>query len=307
MKRSILASALLLLVSATGARAQTGQSQWDRFMPHLHYWQPLIADVQEPRMSLSLMQTNLFKYAPRGRERPAFELPDPEDSRSDVEVGAGIGGSIPFWHLKEWPGHGGIVASAQLGVFARFRIEYRTRTDAGDDWYVGMPFEFAYDRWSGRFRIMHRSSHLGDELIEQTAAQRVEFGGEFADFLLARKFAKDARVYAGGTYNFRSYTSKWIPAFIALGRSDAFAVQAGADGRWFPWSNGHVGFAAGFDWQAQERTNWRAIYGVAAGPAWRVEERGMRLLARVYHGPSSMGEFFLTPETFYSLEWVVDF
>ena len=297
---------VVLCALAAPLNAQTWQNNRQRFMPHVHYWQPLIADVQEPRLSLSLMQSDVFERAPQGRERPPFALPDPEDSKSDVEVGAGIGGSLPLWHLKVWPGHGGIVASAQLGVFARFRIEYPTRTDMGEDWYVGMPFEFAYDNWTGRFRIMHRSSHLGDELIEQTGARRIEFGGEFADFLVGHKFAGDSRVYAGATYNFRSYT-RWVPSVMARGLSDDFAVQTGVDGRWFPWSDGHAGVVYGIDYQAQERTNWKSIFSVAAGPAWRVEDRGMRLLARWYHGPSSMGEFFMTPETFWALEWYVNF
>ena len=149
----------MLVVAAVfapaAAHAQLPASGWDRLLPHDHYFRPLIADVQEPRMSLGMLETDVFAHAPEGRERPPFTLPDPQDAASDVEVSAGIGGSIPLWWLKQWPGKGGIVAAAQLGVFARFRIEYPTREDTGQDWYVGMPIEFQYDRWSGRFRIMH--------------------------------------------------------------------------------------------------------------------------------------------------------
>ncbi len=294
------------VLAPAAAHAQLPASGWDRLLPHVHYFRPLIADVQEPRMSLGMLQTDVFAHAPEGRERPPFTLPDPQDAASDVEVSAGIGGSIPLWWLKQWPGRGGIVAAAQLGVFARFRIEYPTREDTGQDWYVGMPIEFQYDRWSGRFRIMHRSSHLGDELMQVSGAQRIEFGGEFADFIAAYRLADDARVYGGATYNFRSYT-RWLPVLRRNNREDSGQLQAGVDGTWYRWADGHFGLVAGADWQAHQRANWRSIFSIAAGPGIQTNARATRLLVRYYHGPSSMGEFFLTPETFWTVEWVVDF
>jgi hypothetical protein len=306
MNRSRLLLALALLFASRALSAQETTDKWQRFLPHVHYFRPLVADLQEPRLGLALLETNLFKYAGAGRERPPFSVFDPQDSEFDVEVAAAIGGSVPLWQLKEWPGKGGIVASAQLGVFPRFRIEYPTRTHAGDDWYVGMPIEFAYDRWSGRVRIMHRSSHLGDELIEETGARRIEFGGEYADFLAAYRFADDVRVYGGATYNFRSYTELVLQQ-LGLDRHDYGQLQAGVDGTWYRWSGGHFGLTAGADWQAQQRTNWRSIFAFAAGPAWTANGRATRLLVRHYRGPSAMGEFFLTPEKFWSVEWVVDF
>jgi hypothetical protein len=310
MTRSNVYVILLAVFCSSSAFAQDTGDKWQRVFPRVHYFRPLIADVQDPRMALGLMQTNLFLHAPEGAERPRFELPDPEDSEKDIDVMAGIGGSIPLLLLKQWPGKGGIVASAQLGVFARFRMEYPTREDVGQDWYVGMPFEWAYEKWSGRFRIMHRSSHLGDELIETSMCcltlRRIEFGGEFVDFLVARSFTPSARVYGGATLNVRSQT-EYLPALQARLLHDRTQLQAGADVLWYNGANGHTGWAAGIDWQAQQRTRWRSMFSVAAGPALRTDNGATRLLLRYYHGPSAMGEFFLTPETFWSLEWVVDF
>lgn len=313
MKCTMLITAVLLAAPISAfpqapTRTAPAPGKWDRILPRIHYFSPLIADVQEPRMGLGLVQTDLFKRALAGAERVPFTLPDPQDSEADTEVMAGIGGSIPLVHLKEWPGKGGIVASAQLGVSARFRMEYPTRTDAGQDWYIGVPFEFTYEKWTGRFRIMHRSSHLGDELIETSryTLRRIEFGGEYADFLVAHRFMDDVRVYGGATYNFRSYTEA-LPALRTRGRHDTGALQAGVDGGTYRWSNGHVGLVGGVDWQAQQRTNWRSMFAVAGGVGLKAGDRASRVLARYYHGPSAMGEFFLTPETFWSLEWVVDF
>lgn len=258
-------------------------------------------------MGLAMVQTNLFETAGKGVERPAaFTFPDPDDAASDVQVMASVGGALPLWHLKQWPGKGGIVISAQVGITARFRIEYETREDAGQDWFVGMPIEVAYERWSGRFRIGHRSSHIGDELVETTGVQRIEFGGEFADFIAAYRLVHEVRAYGGATFNFRSYTEE-LPALRTRGWHDYLGFQAGIDGGVWQWSNGHVGWVGGIDWQLQQRTNWRSIYALALGVGARTETRGTRLLLRYYSGPSAMGEFFLTRERFWGLEWVVDF
>jgi hypothetical protein len=296
---------LLLLLTPVSAHAQQ-PGFWDRFLPRVHYFQPLVADPLEPRMSLSLMRTNVFERAGEGRERPAFAFPDPDDAARDVNVGAGIGGSIPLFHLKEWPGRGGIVASAQLGVFSRFRIEYPSRDDVGQDWFVGMPFEITYDKFTGRFRIMHRSSHIGDELVQVTGAERIEFGGEYADFLAGYRPMAGVRVYGGGTWNFRSYTER-LPALRLRDRHDTFQLQAGVDAELFRTPEAHTGWTAGVDWQAAQRTNWRSQFAFAGGWQARVRGQGTKILLRYVHGPSSMGEFFLTPETFWALEWVVDF
>jgi hypothetical protein len=304
-KRSLLLL-LALTLSAAPAKAQA-PSFWDVFLPRVHHFQPLVADPLEPRMGIALLQTNLFEHAGEGLEREPFEFPDPEDSRRDVNAAAAIGGSIPLLRLANWPGKGGIIASAQLGVFSRFRIEYPSRDDVGQDWFVGMPFEFAYDKWTGRFRIMHRSSHIGDELVEVTGARRIEFGGEFADFILGHEIIDGARVYGGATWNFRSYTEH-LPVLISNDVHDTFALQAGVDGDWLKWSDGRTGFTGGFDWQSAQRTGWRSQFSVAGGfLARKADGQGTRLLLRYFHGPSSVGEFFLTKETFWALEWIVEF
>ena len=296
---------IIMLALPASVRAQTGF--WDRFLPRVHYFEPLVADPLEPRMGIGLIQTNVFERAIEGRERlQSFEFPDPEDASSDVNAAAAIGGSIPLLRLADWGERGGVVASAQLGVFSRFRIEYPSRDDVGQDWFVGMPFEFRSDNWTGRFRIMHRSSHIGDELVETTGARRIEFGGEFADFLVGYSFVKGTRLYGGGTWNFRSYTER-LPALQLRDMHDTFAVQAGFDAAWHGWSEGRTGLVGGVDWQSAQRTGWRSQFSATGGFAARVNGQGTKLLLRYFHGPSTLGEFFLTPETMWGVEWVVDF
>lgn len=298
---------LTLLAPLLMATPLHAQDFWQRFLPRVHYFQPLVADPLEPRMGIALIQTDVFEHAGAGLEREPFSFPDPQDAAKDVNAAAAIGGSIPLLQLAHWPGKGGIVASAQLGVFSRFRIEYPSRDDVGQDWFVGMPFEIAYDKFTGRFRIMHRSSHIGDELVEVTGARRIEFGGEFADLIAAYEVLDDTRIYGGGTWNFRSYTEQ-LPALRAREMHDYFELHAGIDRSWYGWSEGKTGLIGGIDWQSAQRTGWKSQFSLAGGFAARVPNgSGTKVLLKYFHGPSPMGEFFLTKETFWGLEWVVDF
>jgi hypothetical protein len=304
----LLSAIGIALFTPRSAQAQQQLTFWQRFMPRVHYFDQLVADPLEPRMGLALMQTNVWERAIAGQERlQEFDFPDPEDSSSDVNAAAAIGGSIPLVLLADWGSKGGIVASAQLGVFSRFRIEYPSRDDVGQDWFVGMPFEFTSDKITGRFRIMHRSSHIGDELVQTTGARRIEFGGEFADFLLGYRGVPHTRVYGGATWNFRSYTEQ-LAALRVRDMHDTFALQGGFDGEWYGWSEGRTGVIGGFDWQSAQRTGWRSQFSVAGGFGARLPTgQGTKLLVKYFHGPSTLGEFFMTPETFWALEWVVDF
>src|SRR6185503_10110462 len=94
--------------------------------------------------------------------------------------------------------------------------------------------------------------------------KRIEFGGEFADFITAYRFADDVRVYGGATYNFRSYTEV-LPVLRLRGGHDYTALQGGVDGGLYRWKDGHLGIVGGIDWQAQQRTNWRSMFAVAGG------------------------------------------
>src|SRR5687768_5766049 len=133
-------AALVLLSIAAPVHAQGGI---DRFLPHVRYFAPPIADPLEPRLGLGLLNTSLFRAAPEGRERiRPFFIPDPEDSRNDVDAVTSIGGTLPLWHASG-DGKNGVVIAAQGGVISRFRIEYPTREDVGQDWFVGMPIEFS--------------------------------------------------------------------------------------------------------------------------------------------------------------------
>lgn len=293
---------IAIAMAAAAHSPLRAQDPWDRLLPGVRYFQPPIADPLEPRFGVSLLNTDLLSR--RGPERPRWVLPDSADAASDLVAAVALGLTFSIAELKRWEG-GGIVLTGHTAVHSRFRIEYPSRDDLGQDWVVGGGIAAAHDALSGRLRIHHRSSHLGDEFMQASElagarAQRIEFGGEAIEATAAYRYPNGLRVYGGGSWIFHSMTAnETILAF--WGRPDRYTVQLGGDGEWFPWKGGRLGVNAGVDWQAAQRTKWQGAFSAAAG----VHARNAHMLgftARFFTGPSTMGEFFLTKETYYSFE-----
>lgn len=290
----------ILIAESVRAQSTPGAAGGD-ILPRTRYFAGPLADPIEPRFGIGLIITDVLRSP--GNERESFLLPDEEDARTDWQASAAIGGMFPFWRPLVRP-EGGIIVGFQAGVFARFRIELPSRDDLGQDWIAALPIEAAWNQWSGRIRISHRSSHLGDEFVEATGADRIEFGGEAVDGLAAYRLGELGRVYAGGSWIFRSYTDKTY-ALLQSGTRDRFLVQIGGDGRWTVGP--HFDAIAGVDWQTAERTGWEGALSLAGGFAMTFDGRSLSLVARYFDGVSSLGQFFVTPEQFWSLELVADF
>lgn len=288
--------ALVFLAPAT-ARGQSNRSAQPTWLfPDTKYFRDPIADPYTPRLSIGLVRTDLFES--RGPERPAY-LRSP-GTEAEVQAAAAIGMTFPVFHVAELEGGGGITIGATAGVFARFRIEKPSRDDLGQDWFIGMPVDATWGESSLRFRLIHRSSHLGDEFSYTTGGQRIEFGGEAFDLLMAREFA-GVRVYGGAGWIFHSNTSQ-TAVLRLLERSDRYTLQAGLDGEWRPFADPRIAVRAGADWQSTERTDWRAMWALAGGLRAEVGQGAASLLLRYTSGRSALGQFFLTREHVWSLE-----
>lgn len=304
----VLRSALLALASTLAAAAPAA-AQSHTWFPAQRRFAPLVADPREVRLAGSLGVTDVLDPGKAPRERPAFAVVDPDDFRRDFEAFVALGGTVLLWGASDSPDRG-IVLGAQAGVFARFRVEKPSRDYLASDWIVAFPVEWQNGRLSGRARILHRSSHLGDEFIFETGARRIEFGHEAIDMLLAYRALPELRFYGGGAWIFRSNTEN-EPNLRQLGHDihDDFTLQAGVDGEWwFRAEQPRLSLVAGIDAQAAQRTEWRPQIAAAAGIGARGApgaRGGLRILLRYFTGPSTLGEFFLTDESFWTLEAVV--
>lgn len=290
--RSALSCVIAVLATGSAAAAQD-----EPYLPAVRYFDTPVADPAGARLSAGLMRTSLLRS--QGDERPDFQLPPGQGERDEVVAMVALGTVLPLLQLSSWSG-GGAALVVDAKVFGRFRIESPARDDMGQDWYIAAGVDARHDRWSGRTRISHRSSHLGDEFITSTGAQRIEFGAEQLDVLTAYDVPGAARLYGGGSWIFRSYLG-WDARLSALDVRDRAALQLGADRAWRPWEDQRFAVYTGVDWQSAERTDWRSALSIAVG-AGVGTVRSLRLMARFYDGPSTMGQFFLTHERSFALE-----
>src|SRR6266702_32741 len=139
-------------------------------------FRPLLADPKEPQFFASY----LWDHSPRLSSKLAT-----------VGVGQTIGlVREPNWEL-----------AIAAGVFSQFNMQSATNDLINTDYLVGLPFTYRHGSWATRFRLYHQSSHLGDEYLLHTNAQRVDLTFEAAELLVSKEIAQ-WRVYGGGEYLF---------------------------------------------------------------------------------------------------------
>jgi hypothetical protein len=288
---------LLLLALLAPARANA-QAVW---FPSSHPYESPLADPLEPRFAGSLLATDLLSREPR--ERPRYIRPPGPAASTEVQAAVTLGRTVPFvaWRMGE---HGTIAVTGQASVNGRFRIELASRDDMGQDWMVAFPIEATWKRWSGRFRALHRSSHLGDEFAQTTGARRIEFGGDGVDLALAYQIAAPVRVYGSANWIPHSNTEQ-EPLLFGRDLRDDLVLQFGTDITPAA-APGRIGLVAAAHAEVAQRTNWRTSVSGIAGLTVRSERRSGRLVLRYHTGPSRMGEFFLTTERTFGLELVLD-
>ncbi len=306
---ALLALAWLPRVAAAQSVDTAAVGSW---LPSIEWFPALIADPSQPRNTAALIATDVLENTASPAERPPFELAGASGSR-DVEGAVGLGFSRSIIRLDRWA-DGGIDLGITAGVFSRFRLEQPSRDELADDWFVGLPVTVASGPISARFRLLHHSSHMGDEAQEQGAA-RIEYSWEGLDGVVGWSPRRGSRVYGGGTVVVRNNSYTYVQTTPPSGGAqyepriftEAGALQAGAETGWFPWADGDAGLVAGFDFQAADRSDWRGQYAIVAGLERRGGSHVGRLLARCYSGPSPMGEFFLSEEKYCGLEATIQF
>ncbi|WP_213318627.1 DUF1207 domain-containing protein [Chlamydiifrater volucris] len=89
----------------------------------------------------------------------------------------------------------------QCGVFSVFDLEHPDACMVNSDFFVGLLFGYAFDKWSCRLRMWHLSSHLGDEfLLTHPNFPRFNLSDEGIDFFLSYTHNHALRLYGGVGY-----------------------------------------------------------------------------------------------------------
>jgi hypothetical protein len=213
----------------------------------------------------------------------------------------GIGDHFAFarWNGSR-PGDG-IQVGLEGSVFAQFDLNTESYDLINADYLLGLPVTFRWGVVSGRARVFHQSSHLGDEFVLHSRIPRENFSFESADGILSVD-GGPLRLYAGGEYLLHSIPAN-LASWVLHGgvelrqRSGAIPLGEFASARLV--AAGDVKSVEDLDWEA-------AISAVAGFEFTRPHEGGhasrpWSVLGHYYTGPSPYGQFFRSDVTYYGV------
>ncbi|MDP2479845.1 MAG: DUF1207 domain-containing protein [Candidatus Palauibacterales bacterium] len=285
---SILALALLLAPSGSLAQSAGGapdSARGVRWFPRTSPFPSLLADPREVGLRGSFILA----------DRPRLGAYSGRNIEAAVAVGHRFG-VVRFQQATA--SRPAVQLGFEVGVFSRFYMQTSTRDLIDVTYRVGVPLSLGWSGWEGRLELLHESSHVGDDFLSRFGFPYGSFhevSREGVELLVARRVASDLRVYVGGDANFHANASvertdvrwgaEWDPA-PGRGRGDGARLAT------WPY--------AGADFLLSEENRRVAGSGVA-GMGLRVEGVTLRLEVRAHYGPSTMGYFRNTSETFAGL------
>ena len=238
-----------------------------RWFPTAELFRPSIADPKEPR----------FFISPRHYDTDTEQL-------WLVEVG--YGAVFPVYGEIDAAGNGWNVGISG-GLFGLFNLEAESFDLINADYTVGIPFTWRQGNASGRLRLYHQSSHLGDEFLLNAAPERINLSFESLEALVAYDFAP-FRVYGGGEV-LRHREPADLDRLMAHAGVEYFGstpatLLPGLRGRPF----------AGVDLKSYQEHDWRLDSSLKAGMQFDAprSDHYLRLSVEGFHGSSPHGQFY---------------
>lgn len=252
--------------AAAGGRTTTtiGENLPVGFLPPSQLFKPLLADPRWPHFSLAYQHYFMDK-----------------DLKN---VGAvSFGESIPFYRGSA-PFGGQWETGLQAGVFSIFDLDSKSRDLANSDFFVGLFGSYRVGDLSLFSRLLHQSSHLGDQFQLRAGTNNLSYEG--FDLKASYDFGRTLRLYGGAGVRFDQDPKGLKP----------WSTQIGAETR-SPWSllAGLITPIAGLDLQNRQQRNWRPDVSLRAGVEFaspRVLDRHLQLLMEYFNGSSPNGQFY---------------
>ena len=164
------------------------------------------------------------------------------------------------------------------------------------DYIGGLAVGYETGPWEFELYFYHESSHLGDEMITEYGAVRIDYSKEVLRFLAARRFFDDSlRVYGG-------------VSCIVNGTPNAldgtFEFQLGGEYTFDLWG---VPMFAAVDLQTQQANDWYLNTNAQYGIFLNRSVHRPRIYLEFYHGYSNMGQFWNQKETHGMIGFGYDF
>jgi hypothetical protein len=266
LRRPALVAVALLLCHAGRAAAQAA-------LPIGELFRPLLADPKQPRFSASYLWAR---------------SPSRDTHAGSTAFGASIG-------IVRWAGTAegdGVQLGLAGGVFAQFDMLAPSMDLMNADYVIGVPLSFSAYGLTGRVRLYHQSSHLGDEFLLRTQSQRINLSFEALEVLFSGGLGP-WRIYGGGEYLLRHEPGDLRPGLVHGGleyRREGPVARIG--------QMASARLVMGVDARLWQQHDWSpGLSGKAGleffpGDPQRSSERSWSILVEGYSGPSPYGQFF---------------
>lgn len=259
----------------SGAITTAIEDHTSKWMPHGLLFNPLHADLRWPRFSAAYRSFS-----------------------SGLNVSEGFAGNFgeTFAIYRNKAVFGGEwELGVQAGVFSLLDFGQQSIDLVNADYRVGVVSSYRANAWSGFVRLLHQSSHLGDEFIlNNPQVTRINLSFEELDMKIAYDAASWLRVYGGGGVVLRRDPK--------IGRGTTqWGVELTSP---FTLLEGRVRPVAYGDFQANERANWSVSRSLMAGLQLenaRIGDRRLQLLFEYYFGPSPDGQFYTNMVEWYGI------
>lgn len=228
-------------------------------------------------------------------------------------IAIALGDNFPIYRwYNVFPWCGDLQIGIEAGIWAPFNFEHVPHVGGtycelfNTDYLLGIPLDYAVDRWAFRLELYHISSHLGDEFLVNHPyflALRVNPSFEALEFFTSCQLTRYLRLYAGPgviLHSDKSFPMKYL------------YVEYGAEARFWPtrfcYQRLYGTWFLALDVQNWQVRNWDFDWTIKGGYEFSKLEgvgRKMRVFASYHDGFSYEGQFFLERTRYgeFGLSW----
>jgi hypothetical protein len=249
-------------------------------LPANDLFTPLIADPKEPHFFMSARSYRL--------------------SGDSVNIAAvGFGETFGLYRRPGKRPGDGLQLGVSGGLLAQFNLDAPSSDLINADYILGLPITYRHGPWSGRLRLYHQSSHLGDEFLLNTNPNRVNLSYEAVDMLVSYDL-NEWRFYGGGEYLINREPEELRPAALHAGLEYRGPTEI--------WGLGRL--IGGLDVKSHEEHDWAVDASLSVGLEFgdpTPGRRNLRLMFDAFRGYAPHGQFYKEQVSYYGLGLGFDF
>jgi len=228
---------------------------------------PIVADAKEPQFSVGVRHVHT-------------NGPIKNFNAAIVSYGENFG-------LRRWKITKHKLWQISLGgaVHAQFNLDSSSNDLINADYTIGLSGSYRNGPLSWRFRVLHQSTHLGDEfLLNQNQVERVNFSLEAIDLVASYEWS-EWRVLGGGIYILHVEPSEVNNVGFQFGTEYHSVDKVFLNGR----------LVSGIDFQFLDAESDETNINIKAGLEYGKRGSGnrrIRVMLTGYHGTVPFGQFF---------------